>query len=526
MHSFSLFTFHFPLFRDWIIAKLEAIQESPRVLLRDPLRLLPEADGTIHSFAREHAYTVIVASTNLAFRELYERAVADPEMRKLLVIDRAPARRRASPSAMKAPPPFYPDLLADTPKEARIDLDLRQFLKEITGDPNWPFEASDPRYARLIVRHLDGVFRAHRNLRTAHEGRFTDHDFKTLVAFAALGVADAAFKRLVALDPGQADRDLEAVERALDRDALQFLLLSQMKITEPAGFVAAIEKERYSTLIRSLALLLALDDLLSGQPARDEQARIAGILFPEGDVGGAGFVDARPSIPWSHLKEAYGLARDIQALRDNLAHGIKTLKVMKTAQLTFQGFRELWNEKRINRLEYYLSALERLAFNSDLLPRAEEELPSVFGNALDQIRQRIRSITEDVYRQLEEVNRRFQEMVATQYPLWVEGSGKLKVKSEKIKSGKASVEPASHVPLLPCHFLLHCLKPHWDPQTRRRSSSSSMACGTTSGMSCFVPCWRIAWSWSKSFRPPPCCPQRRALRARPSAPGPIRMRST
>ena len=48
---------------------------------------------------------------------------------------------------------------------------------------------------RLIVRHLDGVLRAHRNLRTAGSGRFTDYDFKVIVAYAALGIPGAAFKK-------------------------------------------------------------------------------------------------------------------------------------------------------------------------------------------------------------------------------------------------------------------------------------------------------------------------------------------
>ena len=139
------------MLRSWILDKLEPVKERDRVLVRDPLRLLPENDSALHAFAREHGFTVIVASTNLVFRELYERAVADPETKKILVVDRAPARRRTTLSTAKAPPPFYPDFLADTVEEARIDLNLREFLRQATGDPLWPTEANDPHYARLIV---------------------------------------------------------------------------------------------------------------------------------------------------------------------------------------------------------------------------------------------------------------------------------------------------------------------------------------------------------------------------------------
>ena len=126
------------MLREWTLSKLEAVKDSRRVVVWDSLRLLSEADGMIDSFALQNGYTVIIAATNLAFRDLYEQAVADPDTKKLLVIDRAPAGRRNNPSVTKAPPPFYPDLLVDTPLEARIKLDLRQFLKETTGDPNWP----------------------------------------------------------------------------------------------------------------------------------------------------------------------------------------------------------------------------------------------------------------------------------------------------------------------------------------------------------------------------------------------------
>src|SRR5437763_16434196 len=102
------------LLREWLLSRLVPVSDSPRVVVRDALGLLPRADGGLHAFARTHGYTVIVAATNLAFRELYEQAVAATETGKLLVVDRAPpGPSTAMPG--KAPPPFYPDLLAQTP---------------------------------------------------------------------------------------------------------------------------------------------------------------------------------------------------------------------------------------------------------------------------------------------------------------------------------------------------------------------------------------------------------------------------
>src|SRR5436305_11822299 len=167
---------------EWFLHKLDAIKDEPAILVRDPLQLLPERDNSIHNFASEHGYTVIVAATNLAFRELYERATADPDTQKLLVIDRTPQSRRIARSKGKAPPLFYPDLLARVPSEACIELDLRQYLKEITGDPDWPKEVHEPRYAGIVVKHLVGIIQAHKSLRIVERERFSTYDFHTIVA--------------------------------------------------------------------------------------------------------------------------------------------------------------------------------------------------------------------------------------------------------------------------------------------------------------------------------------------------------
>jgi len=532
------------MLQNWVLSKLEPVKDNSYILVKDAMRLLPDADRTIHGFGRDNGFTVIVAATNLVFRELYEHAVADPETKKLLVIDRAPIRRRKTQSVMKAPPPFYPDLLASIPEEARIDLDLCQFLREITGDPNWPTEVNESQYARLITRNLEAVLKAHKNLRNSDPKRFTDSDFRTIVAYSALGIADAAFKKLGAEDywkigligheaiaeldqlapeitkpikiqlekapapfcwfaqhdpntvirafylsvilaqhtddwslllanidpalkplskieskvlkeaapklininPVQANRDLDEVEKSLDRDSLQFLLVDQMKITEPESFTSVIEKERYSTVIRSLALLLGLDNLVSLKPISGVQKRIEANLSSQGDHKEVLFADERKSICWSDLKEACRLASSAQQLRNELAIFVKNIKVMNRKDLSYKLFRDAWNVKKINRLEYYLSALERLVQSGNLLPCPEGSLPSTFSNALHRIQQNVRGVADAVLKQLDELNARFQEMVGEQYPLWIQKDSDVHLTSQ---------------------FIRRCLKAHWDPETEK-----------------------------------------------------------
>ncbi|MBI4318415.1 MAG: PglZ domain-containing protein [Chloroflexi bacterium] len=529
--------------RDWLLSRLEAVKEMPNIVVRDQLLLLPspEADSAIDAFARKNGFTVIVAATNLVFRDLYERAIAEPET-KVLLIDRTPARRRTATLPASAPPLFYPDLLARTPKDARVALDLRQFLVEVTGDPNWPLDTNDPRCARFISRSLPGVLVAHTKLRNASKDRFTDHDLQTIVAHAALGVPESAFKKLeaedywrigllshealaelesllpdvtnpikdalikapppfcwlanhdpetvvracylaaileqhlgnwalllanvdpslvqftgieanvlreaaaklVEKDPVQAERDIQALEYGLDKDALRLLLIDQMKLSNHSGFVVAIQREHYSTLVRSLALLLALDNSLAMQPAWPEHNELAS-LFDGAPVASGALVDQRTSQVWSNLKEAYRLSIEIKPLRDALADTIKRLKVTKT-DIDFKFFRLAWNDKRINRLEYFLSALERLVNSGELLPRADDELPSLFVNAVGRIRRRLRDITAEVDAQLDELNRHFQEVVAIQYPSWVAEDSEVRLTSQ---------------------FIRRCLKAHWDPEKEK-----------------------------------------------------------
>lgn len=528
----------------WVLEKLEALKDERMVLVRDPLRLLPEEDGNIHRFANDNRFTVVIASTNLVFRELFEKISAIKGPFKLLVIDRCPAGRRQHSSISKAPPPFYPDFLSQTSESARIDVNLRQFLIEKTGDPHWPKEANDPQFARMIINCLEGVLKAHENLRAANTGRFTDYDFKTIVAFSALGVPEAAFKHLevktcwkicilghqnleeidsiapevahtirdelrkvpppfrwfadhppdlvirafylsailsqhfehwnlllanidsnlkpfseikidliqkaapelVLLDKDRAHDDLSEIENSISKDALALLLLEQMKITEAARFAEVIKNEQYSTLISSLALLTALDDLVFEKSPKEVHQQILGFLSRSGKGKTAYFIESRPSIPWANLKNAYELAGKIMEIKNELSTSVKNLKVKEKSDLSYKWFRSVWNEKRVNRLEYYLSSLERLAGNADFLPRRPDDLPPAFVDSVNRIRGRIRKLTEETQALLGDFNSRFQELMATQYRSWVNKDSEVRLTSQ---------------------FLRRCVKPNWDHKTEK-----------------------------------------------------------
>jgi len=222
------------------------------------------------------------------------------------------------------------------------------------------------------------------------------------------------------------------------------MLLDQMKVTEHQQFVNAIKQERYSTLIRSFALLVALDSLVSEAPCKEIHEEVLRLISAEKKA--TEFIENRPLTAWTSLKEAYEMAWEIIGIKDSLLGTIKNLKVKKTDDLSFEWFRSVWNDKRANRLEYYISALERLAHSVDFLPRRSDDLPPVFVKAVDHIRERISALRQEIEILLTELNRRFQELVVAQYKIWI---------------GK------DHNVRLTSQFLRRCVKPNWDPASEK-----------------------------------------------------------
>ncbi len=544
--------------QQWVLEQLEAVKQNNPVLVKDSLRLSFGFTGVIHNFAKDNNFTVIIAATNLVFRDLYNKySQGKTPSTKLLVIDQSV--RKYGQNIKRAPPVFYPDLLESLAEESKIELNLREYLKECTDDKDWPAITNEPIYARLILKNLNGILRAHQSLRNADKARFTDEDFYKIIVYGALGVGDLAFKlpdaddywkigllgheafeelesavpditssvkkeltrapvpfchfadkdpekviqafylslilsqysdewnlllnsvdptlasltkgakkeilwasapKLIEKDSLRAGQDLLAAENAISTQALQEILVDRLKINSLTGFTAILEKERYSSLFRSLAMVLAIEDALLPQPSLKAQTQVSAVIF-EAKKGDQNFLDISPSESWSALKEIYRLIQEITRLRDETSKSLKTLKVTAKAQLDFNFFFDLWNLKKVNRLEYYLSMLDRLVSNQDLLPR--EDIPVVFINAIKRIRQRINVITDEVNTQLDEINRYFQDLVISKYPSIIT-SGKV---SESVKTGLQSALPILQTPVLTSQFLQRCLKPNWDPQKEK-----------------------------------------------------------
>ncbi len=520
---------------DWVVRRLEQVKHLPRLLVVDKLGLMGLECGAIREFGRTHGFSVFVAATNLAFRELYERTIAASEDQKLLVVDRCPYRRGG------APPIFYPDLVASVDPEGRVGVSLRQYLQEVTGDPGWPSGVDSPEYASLIAHKVGAVLTAHENLRAADPTRFTDTDFRKIVSFAALGVPEAAFRNptaqdywrmgllahealrdlqslmpevvepikeqiarapapfcwfakhdaslvlrafylgvvlsqhmerwdlllanvdpalrpftkvdpaimcssapdLIRLDVRQAEADLESAESSLGLKELDMLLFDEMHLQTASQQAEVIEKERYSTLLRTLALATALGRMLKGARLEEADLRIRRQLT---EGAGKSFVEQRSSTAWTQLAGAFGLAADAIGIVETLEGGLKKLAGIDVAALGWEAFWSLWNGQKVNRLEYVLSALERLVNSGDLLPRPRSELPAQIGDALVDAVAGVRALSDRAAKGLRQLNAKFEGVIAAHYAEWVANPGKV---------------------VLTSRFMESCLKRHWDPTTEK-----------------------------------------------------------
>lgn len=250
---------------------------------------------------------------------------------------------------------------------------------------------------------------------------------------------------LIQHSPQKANSDLEELEQSLSTDAIKTILIDKINIAEPYGFLSILKQEKYSIMFRSLALLAAIRNCLGSNPSIEHHKEIYEILFDEQNNRKNYFVDERVSPSWLYLKESYKFAYNILQPRNDIKIGIKTARVKSAEKLDFYFFWNLWNEKRVNRIEYYISALERTINNSDdlILPRDPSRLPQEFKTYLVEIKNRIKAIHEKELQNIDELNSYFQSVVRRDYLKWVVGEKDIVMTSQIIKK---------------------CLKPNWDPE--------------------------------------------------------------
>lgn len=260
---------------------------------------------------------------------------------------------------------------------------------------------------------------------------------------------DQAMQEQLAADADRVVADVEETERFLVDDSarLALLLRDQLRIDDPEHAVEVLERERLSPLVRSLALIFLLADLLHHKGTQFH-SQVLDVLQDQEEETTLPAL-RRPSHQWQALEGAYRRAIEVYRLWTRLARSAKHFTVTAVEDLTFDEFDKLWNQERLNRLDYYTSDLERRLRVGNILPIPRQ----AFWPELDAHWEAARAELNEVVTAIGEVQNlidaRLQDLYRLRYGTWIQ---------------------QADAPMVFTHqFLPRLLQAHWDPQSGRKA---------------------------------------------------------
>ncbi|MEI8374906.1 MAG: PglZ domain-containing protein [Planctomycetota bacterium] len=230
-------------------------------------------------------------------------------------------------------------------------------------------------------------------------------------------------KQLLQADPDGLADDVAKIEQFLIEEPqkrLAFLLANRCQIDQPAEARKVLLAEKLSPLVRSLALVSLLADLISGQNLGFHRGVLAAI-----DKEGTASPDElplaarRPTPQWTDLLTAYRRAICYFEIAAKLHDHAKRLKVAKTDQLEFPWFYDLWTKDRVDRLDYYGTDLQRLLRVGNLLPLALNEFWPALVQRWQQVETRLNEAIANVQKSMNLVNEKFQDLYRLHYTTWI-----------------------------------------------------------------------------------------------------------
>lgn len=265
---------------------------------------------------------------------------------------------------------------------------------------------------------------------------------------------DSTIKDMLKADPDQIAEDVAAVEEFLKEEPekrLAFLLADRLKIDDNECARKVLLAEKLSSLVRSMALLsLVLDLLAKGN--KDYHKAILHALDQEGTKGKEDTLSIaarRPTPQWGTLLATYRRAIQFFEIADKLKAQVQKLKVLKPDQLQVEQFLQLWNGEQANRLDYYTSSLRRLVEVGDILPVPKNEFWSQLTQRWEAAQQKLNESIKAVNLDLDAANAKFQDLYHTNYPKWINQSAS---------------------PVIFTHqFVSRVLKTNWDPQSGQKA---------------------------------------------------------
>jgi hypothetical protein len=260
---------------------------------------------------------------------------------------------------------------------------------------------------------------------------------------------DQALQDQLNVDPNRVATDVQAAELFLgdDPNRLAFLLRDRLQLDQPQQAISVLKQERLSSLIRGLALLSLLLDLIENREAGFHQQVLD--LLAEQAEDPAILALRQPGEAWQTLHQVYKRAVEVYGLTALLGSYSKKLNVMPTDQLDITAFDQLWNRDGLNRLDYYTAELDRSLRVGGILPIPHKAFWPELKNRWSQARDVLKKTLEAVEIVQNKINDRFQDLYQLHYSTWIQQNDS---------------------PVIFTHqFLPRMLRAYWDPQSGQKA---------------------------------------------------------
>jgi hypothetical protein len=265
---------------------------------------------------------------------------------------------------------------------------------------------------------------------------------------------DQTIKDMLRADADLIAEDVVAVETFLKEEPdkrLAFLLANRCQIDQPEQAKKVLLAEKLSALVRSMALLSLLTDLLTTRK-KEYHKEILRALEEEGTKGKEDTLSIaarRPTPQWGTLLATYRRAIQFFEIADKLRGHVHKLKVLKPEQLQFEAFDQLWNGDKANRFDYYTSGLRRLVQVGDILPVPKSQFWKQLGQRWDTAQQKLNESITTIEQDVDAANARFQDLYHANYVKWIN---------------------QNDAPVIFTHqFVPRVLKTHWDAQSGQKA---------------------------------------------------------
>jgi hypothetical protein len=260
---------------------------------------------------------------------------------------------------------------------------------------------------------------------------------------------DQALEEQLAADPAGVVADVADSDGFLldDPERLAFLLRDRLALDDPQRAFEALERERLSPLIRGMALISLLADLIQHKKAKFHREVLA--LLDRQNQEAHLPATRRPTAQWQALESAYRRAVEVYRLTGRLSRYARKFRVTPAEDLSFEEFDRLWNEERLNRLDYYVSDLERTLRVKDILPAPRKAFWPELAARWEAARQELKRVVQSIGEMQNLVDARFQDLYRLHYTRWIQ-------------------QPDAPV-VFTHQFLARVLGAHWDPQSGRKA---------------------------------------------------------